>query len=106
MQIYYYSWITNWWLLLNFDVLGALVVLMTTLLTLSDYVTAGTAGLGITSAMLFMNIGQESLCPQCSYHWKVDFGYDYAAIYKCSWSFSTPLACLMGLTPLPLVSMT
>ena len=57
LQMYYYSWITNWWLLLNFDVLGALVVLMTTLLTLSDYVTAGTAGLGITSAMSFMNIG-------------------------------------------------
>lgn len=53
IKMYYNSWITNRWLLLNFDVLGALAVLMTTLLALSDYVSAGTAGLCITSAMSF-----------------------------------------------------
>jgi len=51
--MYYNSWITNRWLLLNFDAIGALAVLMTTLLALSDYVPAGTAGLCITSAMSF-----------------------------------------------------
>lgn len=44
---------TNRWLLLNFDGLGGLAVLATTLLALSSYVSAGTAGLCITSAMAF-----------------------------------------------------
>ena len=44
---------TNRWLLLNFDVLGAFAILMTALLALSEYVPAGTAGLCITSAMSF-----------------------------------------------------
>lgn len=44
---------TNRWLLLNFDALGGLAVLATTLLALSGYVSAGTAGLCITSAMTF-----------------------------------------------------
>ncbi|KAL4065664.1 hypothetical protein V8B97DRAFT_1983434 [Scleroderma yunnanense] len=52
-KMYYNSWMTNRWLLFNFDVLGALAVLMTTLLALSEYVRAGTAGLCITSAMSF-----------------------------------------------------
>ena len=44
---------TNWWLLLNFDVLGALAVYITTLFSLSPYVKVGTAGLCITSAMAY-----------------------------------------------------
>ena len=44
---------TNRWLLLNFDTLGGLAVLITTLFALSGYVSAGTAGLCITSAMSF-----------------------------------------------------
>lgn len=46
---------TNRWLLLNFDSLGALAVLTTTLFALSGYVTAGLAGVCITSAMAFTN---------------------------------------------------
>lgn len=41
------------WLLLNFDALGALAVFCTTLLALSGLVSAGIAGLCITSAMSF-----------------------------------------------------
>jgi ABC-type multidrug transport system fused ATPase/permease subunit len=52
-QMWYTFWMTNRWLLLNFDALGALSVLVTTLFALSGVVTAGTAGLCITSAMAF-----------------------------------------------------
>lgn len=51
--MWYNFWMTNRWLLLNFDTLGGLAVLTTTLLALSGYVKAGTAGLCITSAMTF-----------------------------------------------------
>ena len=44
---------TNTWLSLNFDALGALTVLVTTLFALSGLVSAGIAGLCITSAMAF-----------------------------------------------------
>ena len=44
---------TNRWLLLNFDALGALAVLITTLFALSGFVDAGTAALYMTSAMTF-----------------------------------------------------
>ncbi|KAI6115174.1 P-loop containing nucleoside triphosphate hydrolase protein [Pisolithus croceorrhizus] len=52
-KMYYNSWMTSRWLLFNYDVLGAFAVLATTLLALSGYVGAGTAGLSITSAMTF-----------------------------------------------------
>ncbi|KAG2056641.1 hypothetical protein BDR06DRAFT_952711 [Suillus hirtellus] len=52
-KMWYNFWMTNRWLLLNFDALGGLAVLATTLLALSGYVSAGTAGLCITSAMTF-----------------------------------------------------
>ncbi|KAH9035079.1 hypothetical protein EDB84DRAFT_1561273 [Lactarius hengduanensis] len=52
-QMWYSFWMTNRWLLLNFDALGGLSVLVTTLLALSGFVSAGTAGLCITSAMAF-----------------------------------------------------
>ena len=54
-QMWYSFWMTNRWLLLNFDTLGALAVLITTLFALSGMVTAGTAGICITSAMAFTN---------------------------------------------------
>ncbi|KAF9219839.1 P-loop containing nucleoside triphosphate hydrolase protein [Gyrodon lividus] len=53
MKMWYNFWMTNRWLLLNFDALGGLAVLTTTLFALSGYVQAGTAGLCITSAMTF-----------------------------------------------------
>ncbi|KII83783.1 hypothetical protein PLICRDRAFT_702353 [Plicaturopsis crispa FD-325 SS-3] len=46
-------WMTNRWLLLNFDGLGAIAVFVTTLFALSGFVSAGIAGLCITSAMAF-----------------------------------------------------
>ncbi|KAI6003480.1 multidrug resistance-associated ABC transporter [Pisolithus orientalis] len=52
-KMYYNSWMTNRWLLFNYDVLGACAVLATTILALSERVDAGTAGLCMTSAMLF-----------------------------------------------------
>ncbi|KAI0257019.1 hypothetical protein BJV78DRAFT_1272168 [Lactifluus subvellereus] len=54
-QMWYSFWMTNRWLLLNFDTLGALSILVTTLFALSGLVSAGTAGLCITSAMAFTN---------------------------------------------------
>ncbi|KAL4077404.1 P-loop containing nucleoside triphosphate hydrolase protein [Scleroderma citrinum] len=56
-KMYYNFWMTNRWLLINFDALGALAILITTLLALFEHVPAGTAGLCITSAMSFtMNV--------------------------------------------------
>ncbi|KAI6025492.1 hypothetical protein EDC04DRAFT_2930881 [Pisolithus marmoratus] len=52
-KMYYNSWMTNRWLLFNYDLLGAFAVLVTTLLALYEHVDAGTAGLCMTSAMLF-----------------------------------------------------
>ncbi|KAL0952989.1 hypothetical protein HGRIS_007200 [Hohenbuehelia grisea] len=57
-KMWYGFWMTNRWLLLNFDVLGATIVLITTLFSLSSVDNrAGIAGLCITSAMTFtMNV--------------------------------------------------
>lgn len=44
---------TNRWLSIHFDALGALGVWITTLFALSGYVDAGLAGVCITSAMTF-----------------------------------------------------
>jgi hypothetical protein len=50
---------TNRWLLLNFDALGALAVLITMLFSISTLTNeAGLAGLCITSAMAFTNSGK------------------------------------------------
>lgn len=51
--MWYSFWMTNRWLLLNFDALGATAVLITTLFALSGFVNVGVAGLCITSAMTF-----------------------------------------------------
>ncbi|KAF9230741.1 ABC transporter type 1, transmembrane domain-containing protein [Melanogaster broomeanus] len=52
-KMWYNFWMTNRWLLLNFDALGGLAVLITKLFALSGYVGPGIAGLCITSAMTF-----------------------------------------------------
>ncbi|KAF8890917.1 multidrug resistance-associated ABC transporter [Infundibulicybe gibba] len=52
-KMWYSFWMTNRWLLLNFDALGALAVLITTLFSISSLTGAGYAGLCITSAMAF-----------------------------------------------------
>ncbi|CDO68601.1 hypothetical protein BN946_scf184996.g32 [Trametes cinnabarina] len=52
-KMWYTFWMTNRWLLLTFDTLGAAGVLATTLFTLSGSIDAGLAGVCITSAMSF-----------------------------------------------------
>ncbi|TDL21715.1 P-loop containing nucleoside triphosphate hydrolase protein, partial [Rickenella mellea] len=52
-QMWYSFWMTNRWLLLNFDCIGGLAVFMTTLFALAGFVRVGIAGLVITSAMAF-----------------------------------------------------
>ncbi|KAI9056461.1 multidrug resistance-associated ABC transporter [Trametes sanguinea] len=54
-RMWYTFWMTNRWLLLTFDTLGATGILATTLFALSGYVRAGLAGVCITSAMSFTN---------------------------------------------------
>ncbi|EIW82712.1 multidrug resistance-associated ABC transporter [Coniophora puteana RWD-64-598 SS2] len=55
IKMWYMFWMTNRWLLLNFDTLGGLAVLITTLFALSGLVESGVAGVCITSAMTFTN---------------------------------------------------
>lgn len=54
-QMWYTFWMTNRYLLLHFDVVGASAVFITTMFALSGYVSAGMAGFCITSAMTFTN---------------------------------------------------
>ncbi|KAI0332219.1 multidrug resistance-associated ABC transporter [Cubamyces sp. BRFM 1775] len=54
-RMWYANWMTNRWLLLTFDTLGAAGILATTLFALSGYQDAGLAGVCITSAMSFTN---------------------------------------------------
>lgn len=51
--MWYNFWMTNRWLLLHFDALGAGAVLVTTLLALNGLVGGGMAGFVITSSMTF-----------------------------------------------------
>jgi hypothetical protein len=54
LQMWYTFWMTNRWLLLNFDMLGSLSILITTLFSIATLIDeAGLAGLCITSAMGF-----------------------------------------------------
>ncbi|EIW82703.1 multidrug resistance-associated ABC transporter [Coniophora puteana RWD-64-598 SS2] len=53
IKMWYMFWMSNRWLMLNLDYLGALAVLITTLFTLSGWVDAGIAGICITSAITF-----------------------------------------------------
>lgn len=52
-KMYYNASLTNIWLLFHHDVLGALAVFVTTLLVLCQHVGPGTAGLCISTTMLF-----------------------------------------------------
>lgn len=52
-KYFYNFWMLNRWLLLNFDLLGATSVLLTTLLVLGGFISDWLAGLTITSAMNF-----------------------------------------------------
>jgi len=52
-KMWYTFWMTNRWLLLRFDALGAVGVFITTLFALSGLVPARIAGLCITSSMAF-----------------------------------------------------
>ncbi|WVF67988.1 hypothetical protein IAT40_002750 [Kwoniella sp. CBS 6097] len=54
-QAFYYYWMMNRWLLLRFDVLGAISVVLTTLFALSGAVPAGSAGMAIVSAQSFVS---------------------------------------------------
>ncbi|TDL15864.1 hypothetical protein BD410DRAFT_816853 [Rickenella mellea] len=63
-QMWYTFWMTNRWLLINFDCIGGLAVLLTTLFVLGGYVRAGVAGLCITlnsveRVVEYLNIPQE-----------------------------------------------
>ncbi len=53
LRMWYSFWMTNRWLLLRFDCLGALAVFTTSLFALSGLVDAGWAALCITSTMAF-----------------------------------------------------
>ncbi|KAJ8489168.1 hypothetical protein ONZ45_g13681 [Pleurotus djamor] len=61
-KMWYSFWMTNRWLLLNFDALGSAIVLITTLFSLS-IPDAGLAGLCITSAMTF-TMSVYWVCPK------------------------------------------
>ena len=55
---------TNRWLLLNYETLGAVAVLITTVFSISTLRSeAGLAGLCITSAMAFTNAGNHIFFP-------------------------------------------
>jgi hypothetical protein len=69
--MWYTFWMTNRWLLLNFDALGALAVLTTTLFALSGLVNAGLAGLSITSAMAFT----------MSVYWACRYDFDFDILH-------------------------
>lgn len=59
-KMWYSFWMTNRWLLLNFDVLGAVAVLVTMLFSIATLTNgAGLAGLCITSAMAFTSSGMS-----------------------------------------------
>ncbi|KAG6905178.1 hypothetical protein DXG01_004393 [Tephrocybe rancida] len=57
-QMWYSFWMTNHWLLLNFDALGVLAVLITTLFSIATSANgAGLAGICITNALAFTTSG-------------------------------------------------
>lgn len=83
-KMWYTFWMTNRWLLLYFDALGATGVLATTLFALSGYVRAGTAGVCITSAMSFTT----------SVYWACRFWTALELDLKCaSYSSSSRFTC-------------
>lgn len=55
VKMWYSFWMANRWLCLNYDVLGAFAILMTTLFSINQLRDAGLAGICITSAMSYTN---------------------------------------------------
>ena len=78
-KVWYNFWMTNRWLSLYFEFLGAVGVLATTLFALSGYVGAGLAGVCITSAMTFTN----------SVYWACRFWTALELDLKCAPSLSS-----------------
>ncbi|KZT38562.1 P-loop containing nucleoside triphosphate hydrolase protein [Sistotremastrum suecicum HHB10207 ss-3] len=52
-KLYYARWMANRWLLVNYDILGAVTILVTTLMAIAGGVPVGLAGITITCAMTF-----------------------------------------------------
>jgi hypothetical protein len=66
--MWYAFWMTNRWLLLNFEALGALSVLVTSLFSISILKEdAGLAAVCITSAMSFTTSGMFGNHELCKY---------------------------------------
>jgi len=64
--MWYSFWMTNRWLLLNFDALGAVGVFITMLMSIATMSNgAGMAGLCITSAMAFTSSGKSEAQISC-----------------------------------------
>lgn len=61
--MWYSFWMTNRWLCLNYDVLGAFAILITTLFAIKQLSDAGLAGICITSAMSYTNSSTFSHIP-------------------------------------------
>jgi ABC-type multidrug transport system fused ATPase/permease subunit len=74
---WYTFWMTNRWLLLNFDCLGALTVLITTVFVLQGYVSAGLAAICITSAMQFT----QSLYWACRFWTGLELDLKYVTVH-------------------------
>ncbi|KAI0657563.1 multidrug resistance-associated ABC transporter [Cubamyces menziesii] len=70
--IWYVSWMTNRWLLVTFDTLGATGILAATLFALSGYKDAGMAGVCITSAITFT----ESVYWTCRFWTDVELDFN------------------------------
>ncbi len=63
VKMWYSFWMANRWLCLNYDVLGAFAILITTLFAISQLSDAGLAGICITSAMSYTNSSALSHIP-------------------------------------------
>ncbi|KAI0332220.1 multidrug resistance-associated ABC transporter [Cubamyces sp. BRFM 1775] len=83
-RIWYMSSMTNRWLLVTFDTLGATGILATTLFALSGYQGAGMAGVCITSAIAFT----ESVSWTCRF-W-ADVELDFNSVERVVEYFDLP----------------
>ena len=64
--MWYTFWMTNRWLLVNFDTLGGFAVLLTTLFCLSGFVSAGIAGLCVRIALFVVSIPDITIDHLCN----------------------------------------
>ncbi|TFY76782.1 hypothetical protein EWM64_g7230 [Hericium alpestre] len=87
IKMWYNFWMTSRWLMLNFDVLGALVILLMTFLALVESVSSGTASLCITSAMAFTS----------NIYWTCQFWTELELDLKCVFSSAwSPVLLIKG----------